>query len=165
MDRNIFILKEYYMIGEFVSYRSKSYSFRFSFALSMYCEFTLRWIHDPLRTVDAITPSYRLLEHIVFPLLERIRGRSRDWQGPRSSLNKLHRTASKLPAITREVLTRGHNELLTVEIYGETHYYLGGILQADALGAGVTSRKCIVILFRKLFMRLKIVNKFFITMS
>jgi len=91
--------------------------------------------------------------------------RSRDWQGTRSSLNKLHRTASKLPAITREVLTRGHNELLTVEIYGETHYYLGGILQADALEAGVTSRKCIVILFRKLFMRLKTVNKFFITMS
>jgi len=59
--------------------------------------------------------------------------RSRDWQGTKSSLNKLHWTASKLPAITREVLTCRHNELLTVEIYGEAHYCFGNISQSVVL--------------------------------
>lgn len=118
--------------------------------------------------MNAITPLYRLLEHVVFPLIEvNSWARSRDWQGTRSSLNKLHRTASKLPAITREVLTRGHNELLTVEIYGEAHHCFDGISRTVALEAevGETSlENAVIILSRKLFICLdEYVKKFFTT--
>lgn len=80
MDTNRYIFideKIKITLGGFAPYKS---SLRISFFFLHYtctAKFTLRWIHDPLSIVNAITPSYRLLEHVVFPLLERIRGHVR----------------------------------------------------------------------------------------